>query len=164
MRPARIVGHIVLLCYLYITTCAFLFTVIRTPIFLTFPKRPILYSYGMIAPYQSAVAPHGQTVVECSGADGIWRIIDIGPFYPEMFGERNAREYFALFSYSGTEEDNRTQRMFYAHVLQRLFAERSIPCAHIRLSWDKWPTMTGAFDVLHLPAFTTRLPLYGFEN
>ncbi len=159
MRSVRIVGHIVLLVYLYITACAFLFTVIRIPVLTTFPRKIILYSYGMTAPYQSASAPHGQMIAECQNGDE-WTIIDLAPFYPQMFGERNAREYFAAYAYSGKDEDRVVQRRHYANTLQRLLTERGTVCTQIRLSWDKWPVMTGPFDALHQPVFTERLPLY----
>lgn len=159
MRVPRLIGHIFLMVYLYITLCAFLFTVLRQSVFTTFPRSIILYSYGMTAPYQSAKAPHGQMNAECLQA-GTWSTIDLAPFYPQMFGERNAREYFAAFAYSGREDDRARQRQLYAETLQRLLKEQGTDCSKIRLSWDKWPEMTGPFDFLHEPAFTERIPLY----
>jgi hypothetical protein len=155
----RIIGHAFLIVYLYITACALLYTVIRASIFTTFPQRIILYSYGMTAPYQSASAPHGQLVAECLQEES-WTVIDLAPFYPQMFGERNAREYFAVYAYSGKEEDRVIQRERYAGILQRLLVGQGTTCSKIRLSWDKWPAMTGPFDALHQPVFTERLPLY----
>lgn len=159
----RIIGHIVLVAYLYITACAFLFTVIRAPIFTRFPRGVIIYSYGMTAPYQSASAPHGAMFAECLQG-GSWTPVDLAPFYPQMFGERNAREYFAAFSYSGKQEESDSQHARYAATLQRLLADRGTQCDRIRLSWDKWPEMTGPFDFLHVSTFTTRIPLFGYDN
>lgn len=160
----RIVGHIVLVAYLYITACAFLFTVIRIPVFTTFPRRVILYSYGMTAPYQSASAPHGAMYAECLQGT-TWLPIDLAPYYPQMFGERNAREYFAAYAYSGIEEDRIAQRGRYADALARVVEQQTgTKCSRIRLSWDKWPEMSGPFDFLHVSTFTERIPLYGFDQ
>ena len=161
MRPSRIIGYVFLFCFLWITFCAFLFTVIRVPVFLTFPRDVIIYSYGMIAPYQEAIAPHGQIDAECMNAAGTWQTIDLAPFYPQIFGERNAREYFAMYSFSD-DASNNPRRAQYAGVLQHLLIRQGIDCTKIRLAWDMWPAMTGPFDFLHLPVFTTRLPLYGY--
>jgi hypothetical protein len=163
MQPARIIGNAFLVIYLYITACAFLFTVIRAPVFITFPKRAIAYSYGMTAPYQSAIAAHGQMIVECETSPNNWRVIDLAPFYPQMFGERNAREYFAAYAYSGKLDDSMVIRARYAETLTRLLVEQGITCTGMRLSWDRWPAMTGPFDALHLPLFTTRIPLYSSD-
>jgi hypothetical protein len=163
MHPWRITGNIFLICYLYITACAFLFTVIRAPVFIAFPSGIISYSYGMTAPYQSAAAPHGQMHVECRQGDQ-WAVIDLTPFYPQIFGERNAREYFAMFAYSGNPEDSNRQHEKYAAILMHLLADQGTHCDRMRLAWDKWPMMTGPFETLHLPAFTTRIPLYGYDE
>lgn len=161
MRPSRIAGHLFILCFLWITLCAFLFTVVRHRVFLAFPHDLVVYSYAMIAPYQNAIAPHGQIHAECQNSSGTWVTADLAPFYPQMFGERNAREYFAMYSYFD-DTLNTTQRMHIAQVLQRLLTEQGTDCSAVRLAWDKWPANEGSFDALHIPTFTDRLPLYGY--
>ncbi len=155
VQRIKIVGNIFLVAYLWITLCAFLFTVIRIPQFMTFPRPLITYSYGMTAPYQSAKAPHGDLQAECENAAGEWSSVDLTQFYPQMFGEANARRYFAVFSYVHTAEADEARRENYAQALKRLLSEQGIECTRIRLIWESWPVMTGPFDALHLPAFTT---------
>lgn len=162
MRSSRIAGYLFLICFLWITLCAFLFTVIRQPIFTVFPNQLIIFSYGMIAPYQEAIAPHGQIYAECLTSKGQWSAVDLAPFYPEMFGERNAREYLTMYSYSGTAADDLALRSQYAQTLQRLVRAKGADCQRVRLAWDKWPAMTGPYDLLHVSTFTNRLPLYGY--
>ncbi len=160
VQKLKIAGNLFLIVYLWVTLCAFLFTVIRISYFVTFPRPLIIYSYGMTAPYQSARAPHGDLKAECEDAAGEWSMIDLEQFYPQMFGEANARRYFAVFSYVRTAEADQMRRARYADALKRILAERGVDCRRIRLTWESWPVMTGPFDALHQPTFTTPRFLY----
>ncbi len=163
MRPARIIGHTFLIAYLYITLCAFLFTVIRHDVFRIFPRQPIMYSYGMTAPYQSAVGSNGALYAECLLHDQ-WQSIDLAVFYPQMLGEHNIREFFAMYAYADSRDKTMELRTRYADTLSRLLAAQGIVCSGIRLSWDEWPAMIGPFDTLHIPAFTKRTLLYASDE
>lgn len=164
MHPRKIAGNLFLAVYLWVTLCAFLFTVIRIPQFVTFPRPLIIYSYGMTAPYQSARASHGQLNVECRNTAGDWSVVDLDPFYPQMFGEANARQYFAVFAYSRREEDSMGRRQKYAETLMRLLHNKNVDCVAMRLFWESWPVMTGPYDALHEPAFTDVRFLYSTED
>lgn len=157
MRISRIAGNFFLAIYLPIVVLAFLYTVLRQPIF--FHPRPVVdFVYGMIAPYQAPIGQHGQIFAECFTKDDVWEHIDLAPFYPQMFGERNARELFSMYPHS--KSDYIERRSMYAHALRETLEEQGTTCAHLRLSWDKWPAMTGGFYASYLPAFTTRTLLY----
>lgn len=86
MRPSHIAGNLFLAIYLPITLLAFLYTVLRQPVF--FHPRPVAdFAYGMIAPYQAPIGQHGQIFAECFTETETWQPIDLKPFYPQMFGE-----------------------------------------------------------------------------
>lgn len=157
MRPSRIAGNLFLAVYLPIVLLAFLYTVLRQPVF--FHPRPVAdFAYGMIAPYQSPGGRHGQIFAECFDETEAWQPIDLAPFYPQMFGERNARELFSMYPHSTS--DSLQRRSMYVQTLRKTLAERGTGCSHIRLSWDTWPAMTGGFYASYLPAFTTRTLIY----
>jgi hypothetical protein len=157
----RIVGNLFIAFYLWITLCAFLLTILRIRLF--YPKDLVIYSYGMMAPYQSYTPINGDILAEGRTADGTWHVIDLSPYYPVIFGERNAREYFAMYTYTTDPAQRGSSREEFARTLGRLENEKGKNFTAIRISWQQWPAMTDNYHFLKVPAFITTTPMYEVE-
>jgi len=142
----RITGNVFLALYLIVTLSAFIATVFR--IILPIVPRPVLmFSYGMMAPYQDPGTQHEELLAEGQMSNGEWQRIDLAPYYPVLFGERNLREYRAVF---GRDDDPQTRawlRSSFSDTLQRLEEGNGRTYQSIRLSWLLWPAVPGDFHV-----------------
>lgn len=160
MRPRVVMGNIFLTLYFWVTMCALLVTLFR--IMVLIPRRAVLYSYGMIAPYQNPGITHQELLAEGLREDGSWERINLAPYYPVLFGERNAREYFTMFTYSTNPTERGSARATYAATLLRLEKERhGNKYQDIRLSWLTWPSAPGEFNALQHSELTQKDLLYG---
>jgi hypothetical protein len=145
----RFFGNVFLIAYLWITFCALLLTVLRMKVF--YPNPFMLFSYGMMAPYQSYGATHEEMLAEGQLSDGTWEVIDLAPYYPVLFGERNVREYFAMFNYGLNPQKRLELRERFARRLLELQKIQGKAYKGIRLSWQEWPNMTGEYRLNKIP-------------
>lgn len=146
MRFHRIAGNVFLVIYLWITLCAVLLTLFRVRIL--FPQDVVMYSYGMMAPYQRYEREHGELAAGGLRADGTWQSIDLKPYYPVMEGERLARQAVTAFYNYGTAEDRQAIRDAYARRLLILKREQGRSLTGVRLYWVQWPAADGPYDAL----------------
>ena len=157
MRASRIAGNVFLLFYVWITLCAFLLTLLRVRIL--HPRAAVLYAYGMMAPYQSYGLTHEEMLAEGRLPDGTWEVIDLARYYPVLFGERNVREYFAMYNYDIRPEMRDEHRQTWARRLLTLERERGKPYDRLRITWQQWPNMEGLFRENKFPAATQTEPM-----
>jgi hypothetical protein len=148
----RIVGNLVIIAYLWVTVCALLLTVLRLPV--TYPRFAVAYAYGMMAPYQSAGVDQQAMLAEGLREDGTWEEIDLAPYYPVLFGERNVREFYAIHRQINRPSSKINIREEYAKKLLELERKRGHIYSAVRLSWQTWPFANGEFDAAKTPENT----------
>jgi hypothetical protein len=146
MSRKRLADYVILLSYLAVTVAAFLYTTLRIQIpFL--PWSLVHWSYGMMAPYQGELSVNGDLRAEGEEPDGTWQPIDLAPYFPVGFGERNVRMYLRTFRGDGDE----AYRAKYGELAQRVMAleaERGRLHRAVRLWWDTWPRSVDGFSAL----------------
>lgn len=160
MRTERIAGNLFLGAYFWVTFCAFLYTVFHIPLF--FPYEPVRYAYGMMAPYQGFSRERGEILAEGRLPDGSWEVIDLSPYYPVIPGERNLREVWWMWG--GRSGDREADRVRYARTLLTLERAKGNAYEAVRVSWQRWPSMTGGYRDLKVPAFTQTELLADYED
>lgn len=154
MRTTKIVGNLFLIIYIWVTFWAFILTVLD--IRFIHPRNLVVYAYGMMAPYQSYNVEHGELRAEGLTAAGEWERVDLDPYYPVLFGEQNAREFFSVFGRSKKDMDNPVRREAYADVLRQREMEQGRTYTHIKLWWETWPGMTGDYHANKFEAATNK--------
>jgi hypothetical protein len=86
-----------LVTYLLLTAWAFFVTM--THIFPTGPLRPfVIFSYGMMAPYQGASDINTELVLVTMTEEGITERHSIDRYFPGLHGERNSRQLLEQFA------------------------------------------------------------------
>jgi hypothetical protein len=148
---SRTVQQLVLFFYLTVTTAGFIFTMTRLEIPLI-PKLLVWWSYGMMAPYQGDRPWNGDFLYEGQLADGSWVPIDITPYMPYEFGERNVRKHLKIY-----KGELRVSK-FTEFALMLLDRERArgTPYRSVRITYEQWPRSNGGYDFLRVPTFMTR--------
>lgn len=155
MQVQRIAGNTFLVCYLCITLCAFVATVFRIVLPIV-PRSALMFSYGMMAPYQDPGTKHEELLAEGLQDDGTWKRIDLAPYYPVLFGERNLREYRSMFARTDDEAYRTWSRTMFADTLQRLEMEKGTSYSALRLSWLLWPAVPGDFHMMDKEGVTEK--------
>lgn len=155
MQLRRILQIVALLVFLTVTIAGFVFTMTRVYVPLI-PRRLIHFSYGMMAPYQGDVPWNADLGAEGQRADGSWVDVDLDPYYPFEFGEKNVRMHMRSFKAFGDE----VRREKFSELAEQLLAherERGRPYQALRLSWYLWPRSPAGFTFLrHEPFFLER--------
>lgn len=138
--------------YLTLTSLAFLYTMSHAAVLLRVPG--LVFSYGMMAPYQGV--ERKATDIRAEGMDdhGAWRTIDLTPYYPVGSGETIARRYLFPFRAEGDEEMKDAYARMAAQLL-RHEAERGTRWKKIRVSWQEWPLSTEGYEALRHAPFVT---------
>jgi hypothetical protein len=154
VRPSRFFGNVFLACYLWLAVCAFIVTVIRIPV--PWPRDPIVFLYGTMAPYQSYGYVHNDMVAEGQLPDGSWKYIDLLPYYPVLFGEGAVRRQQAGFRYVNSQTGTLAIRQRYAQRLLEMERAKGNDYRAVRLNWEWWPNMTGPYEENRFPAATNR--------
>lgn len=162
MQWKKITGNCFIGVYLWVTICAFLLTILR--IYILIPQSLVLYAYGMMAPYQSYGEKHQQLLVEGESSPGVWGKIDLTPYYPVLYGERNVREFGAVFPLEVPDERTEWLRTSYARKILELERRKGNHYSAIRLSWEQWPTMTGEFEANKIPVATEKFFVFEMKD
>ena len=119
------------------------------------PQVPVLheavfFAYAMAAPYQGDDAWNGALRAEGLRGDQ-WSTIDLLPYFPQQFGEANARMFLRTFR---TPESRNAAAMSFALQLKDREALHSRRYDAVRLIWERWPRSPEGFDALrHAPFF-----------
>ncbi|MEQ1849451.1 MAG: hypothetical protein ABL890_02580 [Candidatus Peribacteraceae bacterium] len=93
----RTLTDTLIVTYLLITGWAFFVTM--THIFPIGPLRPIvIFSYGMMAPYQGSSAVNTELVVRATTPEGTTVLASIDHYFPGLHGERNSRQLLEQFA------------------------------------------------------------------
>ncbi|MBI1813004.1 hypothetical protein HY285_02045 [Candidatus Peregrinibacteria bacterium] len=153
MSPIRFLQNAIVVAFLAITGSAFLFTMTRVA--LPVPRPLLLFSYGMMAPYQGDDEWNNALIAEGRLPDGTWQSIDLDRSFPVGRGERTIRERLQGVRFFAKEK---VQQAYSAFAVQLLTHERERGATYtaVRLWNDDWPRSPGGYEQLHLPAFTTR--------
>ncbi len=144
----RFLRHAIVLVYLSLSLGAVVFTISKIHFLPAWATR---WSYGMMAPYQTDTSWNMDIVYEGERADGSIHKIDLGPYMPYGFGERNQRGFLVHFAQTGTGAFAARAFQLLDHERDRGNAYRSISV--YREQWDRSPA---GYEFLHIPPFTTR--------
>ena len=149
----RFLQQAVVLVYLIVAFCALLFTFTKT----AFPQPEWVthWSYGMMAPYQGDTSWNGDFIYQGQLSDGTWETINLDPYMPYIFGERNVRKFLRIYQRYGNLEH---RKKFTEYALQLLDRER-VRGKHylaIRVYFDQWDRSPAGYEFLHTPLFTAR--------
>lgn len=149
----RILLHAVLLAYLAVTAVA----LVRTMTGRWLPGIPpaiAYYAFGMMAPYQGYATRNEELVAEGLLPDGSWQTIDLKPYLPFGFGERNVRGYkMTVRRIYGPE----ALPAYYTSLARQLLERERVhgnAFTRVQLHWDIWPVSPEGFYNLKIPAFT----------
>lgn len=156
MRPRALFDHAIIAGYLLMTAAALLYTLsLRTVEVPLLPQFLVYWSYGMMAPYQGDDLWNSALVVQGKKQGGAWAPVSLDRYMPYGAGERNAREFFRVFTARGPQAQRDALQQFLLQ-LQRHERERGSAYISLRAYWDTWPRSPGGFEFLHQPLFTTR--------
>ena len=147
LRQAIVIG------YLGITLTALLYTLFRIQLPLV-PSFLMHFSYGMMAPYQGDNERNDDLYAEGELPDGHRARIDLAPYFPYGFGERNVRMYLRSFS----PDSARRHQGYVSLAEQLLVSERKLgtPYVSLKLYGETWPRSPAGFEALRVPAFVSR--------
>ena len=143
----------VLLIYLAVTAGALIFTF--TKVAFPFPEAVTHWSYGMIAPYQGDTSWNADFIYEGQLPNGSWEVINIDPYMPYIFGEKNARKFLRVYQRYGNLEHRRKFGEFALLVLDHE-REQGKSYQAIRVWFDQWDRSPAGYEYLHTPEFTKR--------
>lgn len=149
----RFFQHLVVLAYLSITAGALFFTLFK--IEFPFPEWVTHWSYGMMAPYQGDTSWSADFIYEGQRADGTWEVINLDPYMPYGFGERNVRKFLRVYQILGEEVQEAKFREF-ATLLRERERAKGRDYQSIRGFFDQWERSPAGYEYLHTPLFTTR--------
>ncbi len=154
MFPRRPIAHAVILAYLILTFSALCLTLIRLWMPLI-PRPVLLYSYGMMAPYQGDDWWNVDIEAEGQLPSGAWQRIDLAPYFPEEPGVADVVKQLRTFAALGMEP---LKAKYHDLALQLLAHEREHGHAYaaIRLFFVRWPRSPGGREFLRQPIFTQR--------
>ncbi len=149
----RFLQRAVLLGYLAVTVGALIFTMFK--VHFLFPGWVTRWSYGMMAPYQGDTSWNADFVYEGELPDGTRTVINLDPYMPYGFGERNQRKFLTAFK---TKDGSLQRRKFTEFALLLLDRERARGNKYraIRVYSERWDRSPGGYAFLHTPVFTTR--------
>src|SRR3989338_3029296 len=148
----RFIQQTIVLVYLAVTAGSLIYTLGRVRVL---PKWATRWSYGMMAPYQGDTSWNADFVYEGERPDGSRRKIDLDPYMPYGFGERNQRKFLIAFK---TPDGELQRRKFTEFALLLLDRERARGNDYrtIRVSFEQWDRSPAGYEFLHTPVFTTR--------
>ncbi len=122
------------------------------------PRALVHWSYGMMAPYQGDTSWNADFRYEGLLNNGKWETIDLARYMPYGFGERNVRKFLRIYQTLDTDGQRSKFNLFAQQVLA-LERKRGIPYQAVRVTYEQWPRSPAGYEYLHLPAFTTYLPI-----
>lgn len=114
------------------------FFVAMTHRFPTVLRGPILFAYGMIAPYQGASNNNTELVLVGYQDSGVATIIDLDGYFPGLHGERNARQNFDMLAETSIEK----LAPFYGNYVSQIFDHEKAKgnmFTHLELIREQWP-------------------------
>lgn len=142
--------------YVAVTIAGFSYTMLRY--WLPVVPRPLaVFSYGMMAPYQS-YRTYNEELVAQGRSGGSWERIDLHTYMPFIRGERAHRGYLVSFHGKGQAYLSQKYREF-AHHIMRLEARQGRQWQSVRLRFEKWPVSPAGFEYLRQPEFIETTPL-----
>jgi hypothetical protein len=157
MSLRRIIAHGLVAAYLLVTLSAFLFTMarIRVP---GIPRQVLLWSYGMMAPYQRDGQWAYALRAEGEHPDGRRERIELGGYFPFGRGETLLRQHLMSFKLLG--EDVRSMK-FVELAWRILDAERAAGRGYavVRLSGEKWDRSPAGYEALRAEPFVDVTPI-----
>ncbi len=150
----RFLQHAVVIVYLTITAAAFIFTMSVGNLSLL-PYAWFHWNYGMMSPYQGDVSWNKGLMVEGELPNGKHALVDLEPYLPYGFGERNVRLFMRMFLSLGEQAYRDKFAQLGLMILDR---ERAAgrPYTSLTLRFDQWPRSPAGYEFLHLPLFTTQ--------
>ena len=148
----KLLQRAVVIAYLMITAGAFVFTM--TKLEPPLPEDVLRWSYGMMAPYQGDTSWNADFVYEGQLPDGSWEAIDVDPYMPYGFGERNVRKFLRVYEREGLPMQRRKFTEFGQLLLDRERA-RGKQYSELRVFFESWPRSPISYDALRTPLFRT---------
>lgn len=153
----RILGHIVVMCYLSVVASALLFTLQR--ITLPIPRTLLLFSYATMAPYQGYTRENDELIAEGRLEGGSIIPINLKPYYPLGHGWESVRMRLRSFRVSddddpGGREALRVKYRELAFLLLERERIRGRSFQSVRLLWEEWPLSPRGYTSLRFPPFT----------
>ncbi len=150
MNRKYVLQQLVVAGYVAVTIAGFSYTMLRYWI-PTVPRTLAVFSYGMMAPYQSYRTYNEELVAE-GRASGNWERIDLRAYMPFIRGERLHRGYLVGFHGKGQEYLSQKYREF-ARQVMRLESAHGRQWQSVRLRLEKWPVSPAGFEYLRQPEF-----------
>lgn len=110
-----------------------------------------------MAPYQGDTDFNDDLWAEGKLADGTWETINLDPYFPVGFGERNVRKHLKTFANPHDLQWHAFNR-FAIQLLDRKHRD-GVDYGAVRLTWLQWPRSPGGFEFLRLPLFWKTIPI-----
>jgi hypothetical protein len=153
----RFIKNILLLSYGWVTLLAFILTMTKVSVPLA-PRRLVLWSYGMMAPYQGDTDWNGELVLYGKLPDGTVHQLALEEYLPYGFGELNVRQFLRVYQVRG---ELAHKEQFTKLGLQLLEHERAQgrPYQLLTLAMHRWERSPAGYYYLHTPLFTEVQPL-----
>ena len=153
MNRKTLFQHLVIICYILVTFAGFCYTMFRVWI-PGVPRKLTIFSYGMMAPYQSYRTFNEELIAEGRVPGGAWEEINLDPYLPYIRGEKAHRSYLVSFRYGGKDIDEKYRE--YARRVQQLEAQRGREWSGVRLTLEKWPMSPAGYEYLRVDTFAER--------
>tara|TARA_Y100000310_G_scaffold9629_1_gene10327 strand:- start:127 stop:564 length:438 start_codon:yes stop_codon:yes gene_type:complete len=138
--------------YLIMTVAGFSYTLFRVWI-PGVPRKLAIFSYGMMAPYQTYRTFNEELIAEGRTSEGDWERINLDPYLPFIRGEKAHRSYLVSFRYGGHDIDTKYEE--YAQKLKNLEADRGREWERVRLTLEKWWMSPTGYEYLRREPFLT---------
>jgi len=152
----RVFQHCIILGYLTVTASGLLYTLSRAS--LPIPTALTDVSFKMVAPYHGYSPLNMDLIAEGTRGDGTTETINLDPYFPFVYGEKQQRKRLRSFRVQGPEIHGEKYKELARQLLEK---ERMRGHAYesMRLSWHQWPASPEGFEALHLPEYTEVFPI-----
>lgn len=151
----RVLKHIGLMAYVWVTIAAFIYTMVRVRVPLI-PRTVLIFSYGMMAPYQGYEEVNEDMYAEGLLQTGEWEPIDLDRFYPFVLGERVFRREIGRSTYPTNDAEQVLRDRTFATHLQAVLTSLGQPYSAVRIFHDMWPVSPQSFTALRTSPFLSR--------
>ncbi len=159
MYPRQWLISMGILAYLFLTFCAWTYTLFRwSPL----PWHAERFFFGMMAPYQGYSLQNVEMVAEGKRANGTWERIDVQSYFPGSRGERNFRSF--LLDFRTSDEAAKIAYKKFAGLVRTHESIHGKLYDEVRITFDAWPVSPEGWYAMRKPPFVQRVdPLLSLE-
>jgi hypothetical protein len=149
MTFGRTTLHALIIVYISILLAAFAYTMLRVRSDFLWPA--VEFEYTMMAPFQHYATVNAEFAV-FGLRDDVWEHVDLGPYLPGIFGERNIRE-FNVYEGKNYHGDRRAQYAEMARLILARESEAGRVYSELRFEWHVWPASPEGYSAKRIDPF-----------